>query len=170
MSDDYKKLIYFFAALLFLFFLSVLQASFLNPSYWGFNVFLVLILFFAMAKQYNKAFFVALIGGLFSDLSRFSAFGATAMALIFLVLILIIARQKIFFTLTPVSALSMSAAAVIFYRLLQWIINSGAAILSHGTFESFGFYFWSFGILTEFIVTSALLFIIFKVTRNMKIT
>ncbi len=168
MSDDYKKLIYFFTALLFLFFLSVFQASFLNPSYWGFNVFLILILFFVMVKQYNKAFFIALIGGLFSDLSRFSYFGASAMALIFLVLILITARQKIFFTLTSGSVLLLSVMAIVFYRLLQWVINGGAAILSHGAFESFSFYFWSSGILTELIVTSASLFIIFKVTENMK--
>ena len=143
-------------------FLAVFQISFLNPSLWGLNLFLLLILFLILVKYDKSALFFSFIFGLFIDTNHFSTFGVSSLILVLLSFCLLIIYKTAFFTLKAENVIFMSLIAVILNRLLTLLTVNGLALLNRGSFENAGFYFLNFGFLSELSITAAASFMIFK--------
>lgn len=147
-------------------FLAAFQISFFNPSLWGLNLFLIIILFLILVKYNKSALFFSFIFGIFIDTNHFSNFGVSSFTLVSLSFILLIIYKTAFFTLKTENIIFMSLLAVILNRLLTLLTMNGLALINRGGFESAGFYFLNFGFLSELIVTVAILLMIFKLLRE----
>lgn len=158
MKDDYKKVFTILFAAFSLVFLASFQISFINQFYWGFNIFLILILFLILTKNIYSAVFLGWLGGFLIDTVHFSRFGVTSLILLFITGFLIIFQKKILLTSKGENILIISVMAVIFYRLSEWTISN---LLSGGK-EKFSFYFLNSGIAIELLLTTVLLFVIFS--------
>lgn len=158
MSDDYKKifLIIFFG--FFLVFLAGFQIAFINRFSWRFNIFLVLTLYLILTKNIYSAVFSALFGGLLIDTSHFSIFGISSLTLLILTVFLIFFQKKALLTAKTEGILLISAISVIFYHFFEIILNS---IFTMGQ-EKLSFYFLNTAMAMEFILSTALLLLIFQ--------
>lgn len=159
MNEDYKKIFLIIFVAFSLIFLSSFQISVINSFTWGFNVFLVLILFLILTKNIYSAIFLGWFGGFLIDTAHFSIFGTTSLILLFITAFLIIFQKKALLSLKIENILIISSLAVFFYHFLGWAINNFFA----GGKEKFSFYFLNSGIAVELLLTVGLLFIIFSV-------
>ena len=157
MNRDYKNFLSIIGTALFLIFLASFQVSFINSSFLNLNLFLILILYLALTKNNSKALIFAWLGGILTGLNYFSNFGINSLVLLTLAAILIILYKTVFLTLKTESMLLISIIGVALYHFLNWLLTNG----------EFGFYFFNYKILTELILTSLLMLIIFKIkTQN----
>lgn len=158
MNDDYKKIFLIFFAAFSLIFLASFQASVINRFTWGFNIFLVLILFLIFTKHIYSAIFLAWFGGFLIDMVHFSTFGISSLILLAITAFLIIFQQKALFTSKSGNILITSVLVVFFYHFLGWAINN----LFTGGQEKLSFYFLNNRIVVEMLLTTILLLIIFS--------
>ena len=142
----------------FLIFLASFQIAFINRFAWGFNIFLVLILFLIFTKHIYGAIFLGWFGGLLIDTANFATFGVTSLTLLLTTYFLIIFQKKALLTGKVEGILIIGATSVLFYHSGQWLINN---ILSFGL-ENFSFYFLNGGILAELLLTTMLFLLIYK--------
>ncbi len=162
MSNDYKKLFLVFSAAFFLFFLAGFQIAFINRFSWGFNIFLVLILFLILSKNIYSAIFLGWFGGFLIDTAHFSIFGITSLTLLFISAFLMIFQKKALLISKNESILITSILAVFFYHFFEWAVNN----LFTGGQEKFSFYFLNSGIMIELLLTAILLMIIFSAREH----
>lgn len=158
MSNDYKKILLIFFTAFSLIFLASFQIAVINRFAWGFNIFLVLILFLIFAKSIYSAIFLGWFGGFLIDTVHFSIFGITSLTLLAVTAFLIIFQKKVLLTSKSENILITSASAVIFYHFFEWAINN----LFTGGQEEFSFYFLNSGIAIELLLTAAILLIVLK--------
>lgn len=158
MIRDYKNIFLIIFSGVSLFFLAGFQIAFLNKFFWGFNIFLILILFLILNKNIYGAIFFSWLGGFLIDTVHFGVFGVTSLILLILTFFLIIFQKKALITAKTESILIMGALAVIFYRLLEWMINN---IFAAGQ-EKFSFYFFNASVAIELAISIVLLLIFFK--------
>ncbi len=151
MNRDYKKVFKVIGTALFLIFLASFQVSFINSSFLNLNLFLILILYLVLTGNNSKALIFAWLGGILTGFSYFSNFGINSLILLILTAILIILYKK-FLTLKTEGIVLISVVGVTLYHFLNWLIANRE-----------GFYFSGREILTELILTTSALFIIFKI-------
>ena len=161
MKNDYKKILLIFSAAFSLVILASFQIAVINQFSWGFNIFLVLILFLIFTKNIYSAIFLGWFGGFLIDTVRFSAFGITSLALLAVIAFLIIFQKKSLLISKNESILIISVLAVFFYHFFEWTINN----LFAGGREKFSFYFLNSGVLIELLLTTVMLAAIF-LTRS----
>lgn len=157
MNEDYKKICLIIFTVFSLIFLAGFQISVINNFTWGFNVFLILILFLILTKNIYSAIFLGWFGGFLIDTVHFSIFGATSLILLSVTAFLIIFQKRALLTLKKENVLIISVLAVFFYRFLELAINN----LYMGGKEKFSFYFLNSGIAIELLLTVAIMLIIF---------
>jgi len=153
MNRSYKKFLSIIGIAFFLIFLASFQVSFINSSFLNINLFLILILYLVLTRNDSKALIFAWLGGILTGLSYFSNFGINSLVLLILTAILIILYKTVFLTLRTESILLISVIGVILYHFLNWLLTNG----------EFGLYFAGREILTELILTTLILLIIFKI-------
>lgn len=153
MIEDYKKKFSIIGTAFLLIFMAGFQVSFINSSFLNLNLFLILVLFLVLTKNNSKALIFAWLGGILTGPGSFSNFGINSLILLVLTAILIILYKILFLTLKTESILFIGIIGVMLYHFLSWLIINGG----------FGFYFFNLNILTELILTTLLLLIIFKV-------
>lgn len=161
-KNNSKNLWLLAAIILALIFLTALQIAFFNPSFFGLNILLILIVILIFA-QYNKS--ALLFGwtlGLLTDTARFSNFGVNSLVFLIIVFTLIIIYRTAFFALKMEKIIFMAFLTVFLYRLVEWFILNGLALLNRGSFEGFSFYFINLNFPIEIITTVFLTLIIFK--------
>lgn len=157
MNWDYKNFLSIIGIALFLIFLASFQVSFINSSFLNLNLFLILILYLVLTRNNSKALIFAWLGGTLTGLNYFSNFGINSLVLLILTAILIILYKTVFLTLKTESILLISLIGVALYHFLNWLLTN----------REFGFYFAGREILTELILTTLILLIIFKIkTQN----
>ena len=161
-KNNSKNLRSLFIAVLALIFLAALQIAFFNPSFFGLNIFLILILFSVLIKYNKSALLFGWISGILIDTAHFSIFGASSLILLITAFVLIIIYKKAFFALKTENIIFMAFLTVFTYHLTEWIILNGLALLNRGNFESFDSHFVSWNFPIEIITTVFLTLIIFK--------
>lgn len=164
MIKDYKNIPFVLFVGFSLIFLASFQIAFINRFSWGFNIFLILILFLILTKNIYSAIFFAWLGGFLTDTAHFGVFGATSLILLILTFFLIIFQKKALITTKTEGILIISAFAVISYHFLEWIVNNIFIMRQ----EKFGFYFFNTAIVAELFFSIVLLWIIFsyKIRQN----
>ena len=158
MSQDYKNIFFIVFAVISLILLSGFQIGMVNHFSWGFNIFLVLVLFLILTKHTYAAIFLAWLGGFLIDTAHFSVFGVTRLFLLMLTFFLIIFQKKALVTAKNEGILIMSVSGVILFRFLEWIMNTTLT----GGQEKFSFYFFNPAIAVELLLSTVLLVIVFK--------
>ena len=162
MIKNNKKLFQIFFAAFILIFLASFQISIVNQFRWGFNVFLVLILFLIFTKHIYAAIFFGWFGGLLIDTAHFSIFGITSITLLSLTTVLMIFQKKMLPITKSDNILIISVVAVLFYHFFEWGINN---LFSAGQ-EKFSFYFLNGAIAIELLFTVVLLIAIISLSGN----
>lgn len=159
-----KNIFLIIFAVFFLIFSASFQIAFLNRFSWGFNIFLILVLFSVLNKNIKSAIFFALAGGFLIDTVHFSAFGATGLIFLLVAFFLIIFQKRALATAKTEGVLIMSVLAVTFYHFLDWVVNN---ILTAGQ-EKLSFYFLNSAFAAELLMSTALLMMLFKykIERN----
>lgn len=158
MTQDYKNIFFILYAGFSLIFLASLQIAFINRFSWGFNIFLILILFLILTKNIRSAIFFALAGGFLIDTVSFSAFGVTSLILLVLAFFLIIFQKMALVTVKTEGIVIMGVFAVFFYHFLDWAINN---TLAAGQ-EKLSLYFSNSAFAAELLMSAVLIIIIFK--------
>ena len=153
MNRGHKNFLSVIGVALFLIFLASFQVSFINSSFLGLNLFLILILYLVLTRNDSKALIFAWLGGILLSLNYFSNFGISSLVLLILTAILIVLYKTVFLTLKTESILLASIIGVALYHFLNWLLTSG----------EFRFYFVGREILTELILTTLILLIILKI-------
>lgn len=157
MKNDLQKILLVFFTGVFLFFLASLQISFINIFSFKFNIFLILILFLIISKNYDSALFLGWFGGFLIDTAYPVVFGTNSLIFIILTVFLIFFQKKALITLKMEGFLLMGIVSVFFYHFLEWAIG----IIFISTQEKLSFYFLNKGIIIELFLTVILLSIIF---------
>ncbi len=129
--------------LLALIVLAGFQLAFLNSFFPGFNAVLILILFLVLKGSDKTTLSAAWLGGLLLDTLRPSIFGFYSLTFLLLAAVLIFLHQKVFLAPKYENIVILSVLAVILYRVLNWPAAS----------------FWSPQILTELLITAAIMLI-----------
>ena len=161
-KNNSKNLRLLAAIILALIFLAALQIAFFNPSFFGLNILLILVLILVLA-QYNKsALFFGWTLGLLTDTARFSNFGVSSLVVLITAFVLIIIYKTALFVSKTENIILMAFITVFLYHLIDWFILNGLALLNHDGFESFSFYFINWNFPIEIITTIVLTLIIFK--------
>lgn len=145
-----------------LIFLAALQIAFLNPSFFGLNIILILILILVLVKYNKSALFFGWILGLLTDTAHFSNFGVNSLVFLIIAFTLIIIYKTAFFALKTETIIFMAFITIFLYRLIDWFILNGLALLNRGGFESFSFYFINWNFPIEIITAVVSTLIIFK--------
>ena len=164
MTQDYKYIFFILYTGFSLIFLASFQIAFINHFSWGFNIFLILILFLILTKNIHSAIFFALAGGFLIDTVSFSAFGVTSLILLVLAFFLIIFQKMALVTVKTEGILIMGVFAVFFYHFLGWAINN---TLAEGQ-EKLSFYFSNSAFAAELLISAILIMIIFKYTPKIE--
>lgn len=162
MIRGYKKIISITGIVFFLIFITALQISFINWSFLNLNLFFILVLYFVLTKNNSKALIFAWLGGILTGLNYFSIFGVSCLVFLISAVILIILYRIIFLTLKLESVFFMSVTGILLYHFLDWLVINTLALIKIGFFEGLGFYLFNYGIITELIITTLILLIIFK--------
>ena len=165
-KNNSKSLWPILAIFLSLIFLAALQISFFNPSFFGLNILLILLLILVIAKYDKSAIFFGWISGLLIDTVHFSNFGVSSLAFLLTAFILIIIYKTAFFSLKMENIIFMAFLSVFLYRFTYWIVSNSIALLNLGNFENFGFYFINLNFPIELITTTILTIIILKSFRT----
>lgn len=153
MTRQFRKfLLLLLGIFLFLFFISV-QQSFLNPSYIGFNLILILTIILAVMRSSNEALVFAWLCGIFAGISHFSGPGMSSLILLIITAFLIMLRKTAFFTLKTESIILLGVIAVFLQRLLIWIVLGTSPTLN-----------WT-GFIVELIITPLILVLLFNIKR-----
>ena len=153
MNRDYKIFLSIIGAALFLILLASFQVSFINLSLVNLNLFLILALYLVFTKNNSQALFFSWLGGILTGFSYFSNFGINSLILLILTAILLIIYKTVFLTLKTEGILLLSIIGVVLYHFLNWLLTN----------REFGFYLASYEVLTELILTTSILLIIFKI-------
>lgn len=157
MNGDYKNFLRVIGTALFLIFLASFQVSFINSSFLNINLFLILALYSVLIRSNSKALFFAWLGGILTGFSHFSNFGINSLILLIVTAILIILYKTVFLTFKTEGILLISLVGVTLYHFLNWLLTD----------RELGLYFVSREILTELILTTLILLVIFKIkTQN----
>ncbi len=157
MIKNHKKIFLIFLTAFSLIFLAGFQIAFINLLGFGFNIFLVLILFLILSKNIYSAIFLGWFSGFLTDTVHYPAFGVTSLVLLAVTAFLIIFQKKALLTSKNKNILITSALAVFAYHFFEWLINN---LFAKGQ-EKFSFYFLNSGIAVELLLTILILFVIF---------
>lgn len=158
MKNDYKNFFLIIFSALSLILLADFQISLINSFNWGFNVFLILIIFFVLNKNIYHALFLGWFGGFLIDTAHFSVFGINSLILLFLTAFLAIFQKKVLIITKTGGILLVGITGVFFYRFLEWSLN----IIFISRQEKFSFYFLNTAAFAEAIFTTLLLLVIFS--------
>lgn len=158
MSKDYKKALLILFTAISLIVLASFQIAVINRFAWGFNIFLVLILFLILAQKIYSAIFLGWLGSFLIDTAHFSAFGVTSLTMLFIIAFLIIFQKKILLAAKNENILIISALTIFFYHFGGWMINN----LLNGWQENFNLRFFNGTIIFELLLTVLILFIMLK--------
>lgn len=157
MIKQFKKILLLLGIFFFLLFIGF-QQSFLNPSYIGFNLILILIIFLVIMRASSEAMIFGWLCGIFAGISHFSGPGMFSLILLITTVFLIMIRKTAFFTLKIENIILLSVIAVFLQRFLTWIILGASPALN-----------W-IGFAAELIITPLILVLIFNIKgiRNLK--
>ena len=149
-------------------FLSVFQNSILNPYFLAPNLAVIIILFLVILKNDAGALVFSFAAGFLMSVG-YAPTGLSSLILLSLSAILIMLREKALFSKKAENIAVIAAAAVIFYRLLSWLAAYGFALIRGQDPESFGFYFFNWGLFAEIIIAAAAIALIFKIKKTEKL-
>jgi hypothetical protein len=158
MNKNFKIVFLIIFITFFLTFLTGFQISIINNFFLKFNIFLFLILLLVLLKKFYSAIFFAWFSGFLIDTVHFATFGITSLTLLILTGFLIIFQKKALLSIKAEGILIISLMAVFFYHFLEWVINN----ISNLWQEKLSFYFFNSEIIVEFLLTTALLLLVFK--------
>ena len=157
MKPKNKKILLVIGAAIFLVILAGIQISFINPSFIKINLFLILVLYLVLIKNSALAITFAWVGGILTGANSFSNFGTNSLILLIIAAVFIILGKTTFLNLTTKSIILVGISGALFYHLLLWALPGGGNLS----------YFFNRGILTELVLTPAVLKILLKFkTKN----
>ena len=115
---------------------------------------MTLVLYLVLIKENLRSIIFAWSGGILTGVNASYGFGINSLVLLTVAAIFIILSKTTFLNLTTRSVLIVGVLGVFLHHFLIWALTGGGSL----------FYFLSIGILTEFILTAAVLIALLKIT------